>query len=72
MKQTKKLKKVIGSKGAYLIPNGNEAIIGFDCRKEVWVYDINKLFSIKDAGPILIPPPNCGRYPTLVDCFEVR
>lgn len=62
----------MGSKGAYLISNANSAIIGFDYRKEVWVYDLNKLLQIDNTGPTSWFSDVEGRHPILVDCFEVR
>jgi hypothetical protein len=56
-----------GASGAHRIEGADEALIGYDYNKEVWVYDQEKIIKIQDKiGQLGLFGESNGRTPVFV------
>jgi hypothetical protein len=62
-----------GVSGAHRIEGADEALIGFDYHKEVWVYDQSKIDEIIDEiGPLGMFGESNGRVPVFVTLLNKK
>jgi hypothetical protein len=60
-----------GASGAHRIEGADEALIGFDYHKEVWVYDQSKIDEIQnEIGPLGLFSQSNGRVPVFVTLLK--